>query len=88
MNEKRNHPEADRPRPREAYGHPVTTGAKYRFSDHRPGHDESSAPVQGADVSGEHSRSAVVPPHNPAKVYKTSLAERIRQGLTGKEQKQ
>jgi hypothetical protein len=87
MNRKPDHPEADRPQPREAYGHPVTTGVKYRFSDHGPGHDDSPAPVQGAPVSGEYSRSALIPPHNAAKVPKTSLAERIRQGLAAKEQR-
>jgi len=87
MNTKSDHAEADRPQPRVAYGHPVTTGAKFRFSDHKPGHDESSAPLKVADVSGNRTGSAEVPPQNATKVHKTSLSERIRQGLTGKEKK-
>jgi hypothetical protein len=79
--------EADRPQARVAYGHPVTTGARYRFSDHKPGHDESSAAVQVPDVSGKRSGRAEIPPQNAAKVHKTSLSERIRRGLTGNEKK-
>ena len=76
---------SDRPHPRESYGNPRAAGGRYRFSDHRPGHDDSSAAVQGApDKRGN---TVVVPPHNPATVPRTSLAERIRQGLSAKEHK-
>jgi hypothetical protein len=74
-------PEADRPQPREAYGNLVTTGTRSGYSNHKPGHEKSRPPAAKA------AEQAKLPPHNPDKVPKTSLAERIRRGLAGKEQK-
>ena len=81
MNNKPEHPEADRPQPREAYGNLVTAGTS-GYSDHKPGHSKSRPPAAKA------AEGAKVPPHNPDKVPKTSLVERIRRGIAGKEQKQ
>jgi hypothetical protein len=88
MKNKSDDMDAAQPEPREAYGHPVTSGAQVRFSDHKPGHDESPAPVQDADLRGDRSQTAFIAPHNPAKIDKTSLSERIRQGVSGKDNKQ
>jgi len=85
MNKQPNHAELDQPQPREAFGHPVTTGAKYHVSNHRPGHDTSPAPAQETYASGEHPQQAVSLPHNGAKVPTTPLSERIRQGLAREE---
>jgi hypothetical protein len=73
---------ADRPHPREAFGHPVTGVARSESSDHKPGHDESPPPDQPAKKGPAH---AFVPTHNPTKVPKTSLSARIRERLERKE---
>jgi hypothetical protein len=75
-------PGSDQPHPRQSFGHPVTAVARNQFSDHKPGHDESPPPVPAAEKGRAH---AVLPPHNPNNVPKTSLSARIRE-LFGKKE--
>lgn len=86
MNHKENHPETGRPQPREAYGHPATTGDRYRFSDHKPGHDDSPATADETSTAREHFDNARIPPYDAGGAPKTSLANRVRAGLSDKEQ--
>ena len=69
---------ADRPHPRESYGHPRAAGIRLAYSDHKPGHDTSRPPARAAASKDP---NAVLPPHDAKRAPKTPLAERVRQGL-------
>jgi len=66
------------PQPPEAFG--IAELITSHVVDHRPGYDDSPPAVAVSE-------QAELPPHRPGAAPRTSLAERLRQGLTGEETK-
>jgi hypothetical protein len=77
-----------RPQPREAFGHPVATKIKGRVSEQKPGYYKSTEPVEVKRSVIKDQEPAILPPRNPNSTPKTSLSERVRQRLDGKEGQQ
>jgi hypothetical protein len=79
----------ERPQSTEAFGHPVMRGVKDVSSDHKPGFEDSPRPARGAAAAREKATGAgaVLPPSKAGKSPRSSLAERLRQRLSEKEEK-
>jgi len=66
------------PKPPEAFG--IADLIPGQVIDHKPGYDQSPPPA------AEGQEQAELPPYKPNAAPKTSLAERLRKGVTGKEE--
>ncbi len=69
-------PKDDGPQPPEAFG--IAELTEEQVTRQKSGHDPSLSRAQAGE-------GGVLPPHNLEDIPQTSLAERIRQGRTGKE---
>ena len=84
----KNKPRDEQPQPQEAFGHPVTKTVKDGSSDHKPGYVDSPQPAKATAAAQKRGATvgAIVPPRKADKLPKLSLAEKLRQRLSEKEE--
>jgi hypothetical protein len=71
-------PDTPGPKPPEALG--IADLITQHVVDHKPGYDQTPPPAVLDEGQGE------LPPHKPDAAPRTSLSERLRQGLTNEEE--
>lgn len=76
----------DEPEPCQAFDHAVTKMTMEKVDSYSPGFEESNDVLQNLDKDDEKSRDIHLPPRNPEKIPRTSLAERILKRITRTEE--